>query len=733
MTDARPEPDTSGAHPEPERLGTEHHEVARPQSDHPEVERPVDEPTQVSPSTVESGGADPADDRSADPADDRTADPTSETADDRTADPADDRARPGVTMPVPSAFSPPSPPSSSSSTGSTAPFAPAGQYAQPDGGYSQPTGQGSPYPQYAPAPAYEPGRTNPWGQQYQPGQYPAGQYEPGRPPAAGQYGQDQYAPGQYPSGQYSSGQYAPGQYSSGQYAQGQYAQGQYAPDQQYTGPQYTGPQYPNPQYPNAQYPQYPTPQYPNPQYPNPQYAGQQYAPDQSSATGPQYAPDPSSSYPQYAPPGDPAGGPQFASPSEEYPPPSGSPTPTTPVFTVPRGAGPNGGGAQGGWPPAFEGAGSYPPGGRRTKRRGALVAVLLGACLLVSLIGGVAGSALHDSETNSTGRNPSFNLPSAPARGDRPADGVTAVAAAVLPSVVSINVKAGEEAGTGSGFVIDAANGYILTNNHVVTAGGASGTPSIQVVFQDGTHVDGKVVGTDASYDLAVVKVQVDNLRQLSLGDSDAVRVGDPVAAIGAPLGLQGTVTTGIVSALNRPVAAGEGNQPAFINAIQTDAAINPGNSGGPLVDSAGRVIAVNSAIARAPGSTGTTSGNIGLGFAIPSNQARRTAQQLIRTGKAEHPIIGVSLDRAYDQEGVKVSETGGGGNPPVTKGGPADRAGIKAGDVILKINGRPVTEPDELIVAIRAETPGTTITLTIRRGSAAPRDIRVKLSAATD
>jgi putative serine protease PepD len=205
------------------------------------------------------------------------------------------------------------------------------------------------------------------------------------------------------------------------------------------------------------------------------------------------------------------------------------------------------------------------------------------------------------------------------------------------------------------------------------------------------------------------------------------------VVAIGAPLGLQGTVTTGIVSALNRPVAAGEGNKPAFINAIQTDAAINPGNSGGPLVDVSGNVIAVNSAIARSPGSLGTTSGNIGLGFAIPSNQARRTAEQLIRTGKASHPIIGVSLDSNYTGRGVKVSEqTSSNGVKPVTVNGPADQAGIKAGDVILKIDGRPVTEPDELIVAIRAQTPGETITLTVLRGKSESQ-VRVKLSEATD
>jgi putative serine protease PepD len=386
----------------------------------------------------------------------------------------------------------------------------------------------------------------------------------------------------------------------------------------------------------------------------------------------------------------------------------------------------------GGWAPQPYAATAAPAG--RQKARGALTALLLGACLLVGALGGVAGSALRDDVTDASGRNPTISLPKpAPVDANQATSAVTAVAAAVLPSVVSINVQAGGEGGTGSGFVIDADKGYILTNNHVVTAGGTAAATSIEVVFPDGTQVPGKVVGLDASYDLAVVKVTAKGLRQLTLGDSDSVRVGDPVVAIGAPLGLQGTVTTGIVSALNRPVAAGEGNKPAFINAIQTDAAINPGNSGGPLVDASGNVIAVNSAIARSPGALGSSAGNIGLGFAIPSNQARRTAEQLIRTGKASHPIIGVSLDSRYTGRGVKVSEQDGdNGAKPVTENGPADKAGIKAGDVILKIDGRPVTEPDELIVAIRAQTPGETITLTVQRGKT-ENEVRVKLSEATD
>jgi putative serine protease PepD len=481
------------------------------------------------------------------------------------------------------------------------------------------------------------------------------------------------------------------------------------------------------------------------------------APPPPSAPQPPTAPQPDpapSQYPQYQAP------PQY---SPQHPPSTQtSQYPQYPQYVAPQGfgspygpgAGASGtgetqpgltgqllGGPQPPPPPVAGSAGGWPaqpldpPQRGRSHGRVALFILVIAASLLAGAVGGVAGSALRDGVVDASGRNPTISLPkSEPEDPSRPASAVTTVAGAVLPSVVSIKVRTSTQAGTGSGFVIDAAQGYILTNNHVVTAGGTAPATSIAVVFQDGQQVTGTVVGLDASYDLAVVRVKAKGLRQLELGDSDKVRVGDPVVAIGAPLGLQGTVTTGIVSALNRPVAAGEGDKPAFINAIQTDAAINPGNSGGPLVDSAGKVIAVNSAIARAPDSVGATSGNIGLGFAIPSNQARRTAEELIRTGKAEHPIIGVSLDSTYEGPGVKVSERpSAAGAPPVSVGGPADHAGIKAGDVITKIGDRPVTEPDELIVAIRAQRPGDTVTLTVKSGNSRQRQVHVKLSASSD
>jgi putative serine protease PepD len=307
---------------------------------------------------------------------------------------------------------------------------------------------------------------------------------------------------------------------------------------------------------------------------------------------------------------------------------------------------------------------------------------------------------------------------------------VAGVAGRVLPSVVALQVTSGTGQGTGSGFVID-SRGYVLTNNHVVSSAAQQGR--IDIVFQDGSQTRGRIVGRDENYDLAVLKADVGDRPPLRLGDSEGVVVGDPVIAIGAPLGLQGTVTTGIISAKNRPVTAGDDETTAFINALQTDTAINPGNSGGPLVDAAGEVIGVNSAIARTPGSTSSTGGNIGLGFAISSNQARRTAEQLIRTGRSEYPIIGVNLDQAYQGQGVRVATEAVQGRAPVEPGGPAGRAGIEAGDVITAIDGRPVTAPDELIVAIRDKAVGDTVTLSVRGdgGRAAGRDVRVTLVAA--
>lgn len=350
-------------------------------------------------------------------------------------------------------------------------------------------------------------------------------------------------------------------------------------------------------------------------------------------------------------------------------------------------------------PPGFEPAGSaYVP---KPRKRRAGVPVIL--CVLIALVagavGGVAGALIAPGGQTET---ISLPPPTLAEKGEPVTGSVTAVADAVLPSVVSINAGMS----SGSGFVVR-TDGYLLTNHHVI----ANVQGELSVTFSDGRKESAEVIGSTSSYDLAVIKVDRDDLIPLELADSDVVEVGDQVVAIGAPLGLEGTVTTGIISALNRPVAAGDEIDTAFINAIQTDTAINPGNSGGPLVNMAGQVVGIASAIAQVPGS----SGSIGLGFAIPANQVRRTADQIIDTGTATYPIVGVLLDNLYNGEGVQVLDDPNADVEAVTSGGPADLAGIKPGDVILAIDARPVTHPNELIVAIRAKAPGDEVTLTIR------------------
>jgi putative serine protease PepD len=354
------------------------------------------------------------------------------------------------------------------------------------------------------------------------------------------------------------------------------------------------------------------------------------------------------------------------------------------------------------------------------------VALALVGALLAGVAGGAVGYLLAERESGSLTVD-GGNLGSAPARTvERPEGSIAGVAADVLPSVVQIKVETGEGGATGSGFVVD-DEGLIVTNNHVVE--GADGDVSLS--FSDGTTADAEVVGTSTSYDLAVLRIDARNLPALPLGNSEAVVVGDPVIAIGSPLGLSGTVTSGIVSAKDRPVTAGSqgSGDSAYINAIQTDAAINPGNSGGPLVNLDGEVIGVNSAIATVGGLAGE-SGNIGVGFAIPINQVRRTVEQIIDTGEAQFPIIGASLDGGYTGEGAQIAtRTSGDGTPPILPGGPADEAGLEAGDVILALDGEPVEGSSELIVAIRSRQPGDTITLTVRRDGI-ERDYKVTLGA---
>ena len=345
--------------------------------------------------------------------------------------------------------------------------------------------------------------------------------------------------------------------------------------------------------------------------------------------------------------------------------------------------------------------------------------------LFVAVIAGVIGGILGSNA--STGWIPyRANLVTSTSTIERKPDSVAGIAQRVLPSVVSIATESSAGGGTGSGFIID-SSGMILTNNHVVDDVALNGGV-IRVTLNNGENYEGTIVGRDAPYDLAVIKIAATNLPALQFGDSDKVEVGDSVIAIGSPLGLSGTVTLGIISAKNRAVTAGTGgSESSFINALQTDAAINPGNSGGPLVDATGAVIGVNSAIASLSTSSRSQVGSIGLGFAIPINQARRTAEQLIKSGKATYPIMGLSLNMASTGTGAQVATTPG----AILKGGPADRAGIRPGDLITAFDGKEITSAEELIVAVRSREVGDTIKLTYLRNGKST-DVSLILVAST-
>lgn len=308
-----------------------------------------------------------------------------------------------------------------------------------------------------------------------------------------------------------------------------------------------------------------------------------------------------------------------------------------------------------------------------------------------------------------------------PLPADEIPDSIAEMVNSVLPTVVSIAIENGGQQGSGSGFVIR-PDGYILTNNHVASPAANGG--SLIVFFENGESAEAEIVGRNSAYDLAVLKVDVADLPVARLGDSAEVTVGDVAVAIGAPLGLEGTVTAGIISSLDRPVTAGGSGELAYINAIQTDAAINPGNSGGPLLNSVGQVIGINSAIATlAPSFTGEA-GSIGLGFAIPINSARRIAEEIIETGDSSTPVIGVTLDTTYTDGGSRISE--------VTPGGPADDAGLQSGDVITAIQGRETTDSTELVVAIRSFAPGESIDVTFVRGGQS-RTVNLVLGASSE
>lgn len=371
---------------------------------------------------------------------------------------------------------------------------------------------------------------------------------------------------------------------------------------------------------------------------------------------------------------------------------------------------------------------AYPPAVRQGRRfRGA--GVIIPAAVTALVIGGAAGyggsrlaartEAVPQSSAAPTSTAPSSSsAPSAPSSPFTPAPGqpnLVEVSRTVLPSTVMIQVGSGTSGGTGSGFVLD-REGRIMTNNHVVAAAGDGAR--IRVMFSDGSRRAAQLVGRSPSYDLAVIKV--DSARVLTpmrVGDSDASRVGEPVIAVGSPLGLPGTVTAGIVSAKNRPVVVSDSADAdaasAYINGIQTDAPINPGNSGGPLIDAQARVIGVNSAILTLGASRGQ-SGSIGLGFAIPINQAMEIGRLLIQKGKATYPVIGAQVEDS--DNGVRLTS--------VDARGPAASAGLREGDVVTSIDDAAVTDVQQLIVTIRTHRPGERINLGVKRGGSTDKAV---------
>ena len=328
--------------------------------------------------------------------------------------------------------------------------------------------------------------------------------------------------------------------------------------------------------------------------------------------------------------------------------------------------------------------------------------------LVMALVAGGAGAAVDRLFTSHN-----TNLVSTHSSISRAPDSIAGIAARVSPSVVSIEAQTPQGGDTGSGFFIE-SNGTILTNNHVIEGAATSGG-SITVNLANGKSYPATVMGRDGSYDLAVLKIDVTDAPALQLGNSDTIQVGDPVIAIGSPLGLAGTVTSGIISAKDRPVTSGGGTgQNSFINALQTDAAINPGNSGGPLVDANGAAIGVNSAIASLGSNFASQSGSIGLGFAIPINQAKKTAEQIIKTGKATYPIMGISVDTSFSGTGARITTR----SSAILAGGPAAKAGLRAGDIIIEFDGKAIANSDELVVAIRSHNVGDRVTVKYQRGN---------------
>ncbi|MEV6167669.1 trypsin-like peptidase domain-containing protein [Streptomyces sp. NPDC051954] len=406
-----------------------------------------------------------------------------------------------------------------------------------------------------------------------------------------------------------------------------------------------------------------------------------------------------------------------SAPDASWPP----PPPATPTYADSGAAGVGSyadggaGGAGSGW-----GAGYPPPAPKPRSGRGGLVAAILVAALVAGGLGGGLGYTL--AKNNDDGNSTTVAASDSGGSVKRDAGTIAGVADKALPSTVTIEAESSSgEGGTGTGFVFD-TQGHIVTNNHVVAEAVDGG--KLTATFPDGKKYDAEVVGHAAGYDVAVIKLEnaPSNLKPLTLGDSDKVAVGDSTIAIGAPFGLSNTVTTGIISAKNRPVASsdGTGSNASYMSALQTDASINPGNSGGPLLDAQGNVIGINSAIqSTSNGGLGGTaqSGSIGLGFAIPINQAKYVAQQLIKNGEPVYAKIGASVSTEDTTDGAKIVDQATSGSDAVEAGGPADKAGLKPGDVITKLDNTVIDSGPTLIGEIWTHQPGDKVKITYTRG----------------
>ncbi|GAA4795493.1 S1C family serine protease [Streptomyces ziwulingensis] len=397
---------------------------------------------------------------------------------------------------------------------------------------------------------------------------------------------------------------------------------------------------------------------------------------------------------------------QGSAPDASWPPP---PPPAGPSY------GGAGDGSGGGWGASYQ----QQPAPKSGRGRGGLLAGVLIAALVAGGVGGGLGYTL--AENNDSGGSTTVSAGDTGGSVKREAGTVAGVAQRALPSTVTIEAESNSgEGGTGTGFVFD-KQGHIVTNNHVVAEAVDGG--KLSATFPDGKKYDAEVVGNAQGYDVAVIKLlnAPSDLKPLALGDSEKVAVGDSTIAIGAPFGLSNTVTTGIISAKNRPVASSDGSadsKASYMSALQTDASINPGNSGGPLLDAQGNVIGINSAIQSASNGLGGTgqAGSIGLGFAIPINQAKYVAQQLIENGKPVYAKIGASVSLEESTNGAQITDQGVSGAEPVESGGPADKAGLKPGDVITKLDDHVIDSGPTLIGEIWTHQPGDKVTVTYER-----------------